>query len=77
MKISQKLKLNSLIVLTLIALNIIVTISLVNRMMKDTRQLAEVEEAGRYTRFHLDLQVDNGFKLSGPRDEKIINEEDK
>ena len=44
MRIAHKLKLNSLVVLTLITLNIIVTIFLVNRMMKDTRQLTEVEE---------------------------------
>ncbi len=65
-KISQKLKLNSLIVLTLIALNIIVTIAFVNRMMKDTRHLAEVDkkrELGRPGRHSL-----SGLQGTGRRD---------
>ncbi len=44
MKIAQKLKLNSPLVLALLALNIFVAIFLVQRMIGDVRQLTEVEE---------------------------------
>ena len=44
MKISQKLKLNTLIVLALLVLNITVAVFLVQRMMGDVRQLAEVSD---------------------------------
>ena len=42
MRISQKLRLNSLVVLTIIVLNITVTVLLVQWMMRDARQLTEV-----------------------------------
>ncbi len=44
MKIAQKLRLNSLIVLMLIVLNSAVAVFLVQRMMGEARQLAEVSE---------------------------------
>ena len=44
MKIARKLKLNSLIVLALLVLNVAITLFLVRQMMENTRQLAEVDE---------------------------------
>lgn len=44
MKISTKLKLNSLVVLTLLVLNAVAAVFLVQRMMENVRQLVEVEE---------------------------------
>ena len=44
MTISRKLKLNALLVLPLLVVNVVVGIYLVQRLMSNVRQLAEVEE---------------------------------
>ena len=44
MKITQKLKLNALLVLTFLSLNIVAAIFLTQRINSDVRQMSEVEE---------------------------------
>ena len=44
MKITHKLKFNSLLVLVLLALNVVVAISLIRQIMRDVQKLTEVEQ---------------------------------
>lgn len=57
MRITRKLQLNTLMVLALLVLNGVVAIVLVQRMMRDVRQLAEVEQPLKEAVLEMEINV--------------------